>query len=189
MSEPAPQNRRVAVAWHRLAGWTCFRFRALERARRHFERVIALVGEDFRALVWLGRIAHKLHDYGGWKRAFARARRCDPARYQQLKHPFELFDTRGGDELEALDTVFDPAAVPLIPRPLAGDDGDPERGGDGRRGTAARLRAALDGGSAAAVADDFVSESERARFRGLAPIEPGTAKQVDLDELARRLSG
>ncbi|MBI5851934.1 MAG: hypothetical protein HZB39_13050 [Planctomycetes bacterium] len=191
MAKNARQPRRIALAWHRLAGWVCFRIGAWEPARRHFERVVQLAGEDFDALVWMGRVAYKLGDYAGWKRECARARVSDPERYARLRHPFELFEPRAAANADVRDGGLDPLAESRGSRMFQGDVENGDANSDARRGAIARLRpfGALDGASAASIADDFSSEAERSRFRPLPPIDGGAIAQVDLDDLARRLIG
>lgn len=92
---PAEQLLRSAVA--RLAamcGWVAFRLGLRERARRQYERVLRLKGDDFAAYIHLGRIAYDNGDYAGWRREFAHARRADPGRFARLRQPFELFEPR-----------------------------------------------------------------------------------------------
>lgn len=193
MSQDSRRPRRIALAWHRLAGWVCFRIGAWERARRQFEQVVRLAGEDFDALVWMGRVAYKLGDYAGWKRECARARVSDPVRYARLRHPFELFEPRAAANADVRDGGLDPLGESRSSRRFQGDaeNGDADANSDARRGAIARLRpfGALDGASAASIADDFSSEAERSRFRPFPPIDGGAIAQVDLDDLARRLIG
>ena len=47
--------RSVRTFWHRMVGRVCFRFRRIEAARRHFEQVLLLKGDDFVAYFYLAR--------------------------------------------------------------------------------------------------------------------------------------
>src|SRR5687768_9463026 len=91
--------RNTAATWHRSCGRLWFRLNAHDRARRHFERVLQLLGDDFVAYVYLGRIAYGLGDYAGWRREFEHARRTEPERFARLKYPFELFEPRAAGAL------------------------------------------------------------------------------------------
>lgn len=96
--------RRTLATWHGLGGRILFRIGCAAAARRHFERVLHLRGDDFAAYVHLGRLAYSLGDYAGWRREFEHARRTDPSRFLRLRMPFELFEPR------AAGTPFDEAS-------------------------------------------------------------------------------
>lgn len=77
--------------WHRLqatlhgaCGRIWFRLRRPQRARRHFERVLLLRGEDFATYVYLGRIAFACGDYAGWRRELRHAHHTNPERFAHL---------------------------------------------------------------------------------------------------------
>ena len=193
MAQPNPSpRRRVALAWHRLVGWACFRICAWERSRAHYERVLEITGEDFDALVRLGRVAYKLGDYAAWKRECGRARRVDPQRYGRLKHPFELFEPRPSVATDGSDSVGDVEALELRSGKFRTEPGagvDDRTGFDGLRGLGRRQTSGCDGSPDVVAGDDFCSAAERDRFRELSPIEPHAVAEVDLDDLARRLIG
>ncbi|MCA8976625.1 MAG: hypothetical protein KDC98_18030 [Planctomycetes bacterium] len=84
----------VLARCHSVCGWIAFRLGLRSRARRHFEHVLRLRGDDFSAYVHLGRIAYDAGDYAGWRREFEHARRAHPGRFARLRHPFELFEPR-----------------------------------------------------------------------------------------------
>lgn len=77
--------------WHRLqatlhgaCGRLWFRMHRPVRARRHFERVLLLRGEDFATYVYLGRIAFACGDYAGWRRELRHAHHTNPERFARL---------------------------------------------------------------------------------------------------------
>lgn len=85
---------RFQALLHAVAGRLWFRTGASVRARRHFEQVLRLRGDDFGAYVHLGRLAYAAGDYAGWRRELEHARRTDPERFARLQHPFDLFEPR-----------------------------------------------------------------------------------------------
>lgn len=180
------------AAWHGLAGRLWFRLGRTARARRHFERILDLRGEQFTAYVFLGRIAYGIGDYAGWRREFEHARRTDPERFARLRHPFELFEPR------AAGTLFDEAGERATWRAMRLPSSR------GRRAPVRSIEYPLDapGGSlgsadysigpatepSAHPMDDFLTEAERSRFRARPPITGGELHRADLDDLCRRLS-
>lgn len=117
-------SRMFAIARasaHSALGWAAYRLGWLGVARRQHERVLLLRGADFRAYVYLGRIAFDQGDYAGWRREFEHARRTDPIRFARLRHPLELFEPR------LAGTQFDPSGMV-----------DPSTLGDGFEATDAR---------------------------------------------------
>ena len=100
----APRSRlatAIRARAHAALGWTAYQLGWAEIARRRYERVLMLLGADFRAYVQLGRIAFDQGDYAGWRREFEHARRTDPSRFARLHHPLELFEPRlAGTRLE-----------------------------------------------------------------------------------------
>ena len=149
---------------HGLAGRIWFRLGRAGRATHHFERVLAVRGDDFGAYVYLGRLAFSSGDYTGWRREYEHARRVCPERFDRLRHPFDPIEPSTADSLlvEAGARATWRAVGPL---PSSGR-------------TAAETR----------PRDDFSSETERQRFRSLDPISPDLIAGVDLDQLARRLA-
>lgn len=176
---PRSPIRSFSAAAHKAVGWALYRVGAHEGARRHYERVLELRGDDFGAYVHLALCAYKLGDYASWQRECGHARRTSPARYARLKHPFELFDPRGADG--------DTREVPRIPwrRPFqvsrAGSAADPARSGADATPPSRPREVVRD------VCDDFTSEAERARFRAFGAIAPEDVRAADLDDLSRRL--
>ena len=86
---------RLALATaHSALGSACYRLGWSGFARQQFERVLLLRGANFRAYVFLGRIAFDLGDYGSWRRELEHARRTDPIRFSRLRHAIELFEPR-----------------------------------------------------------------------------------------------
>lgn len=202
---------RVQALLHALCGWVLFRAGCRLRARRHYERVLQLRGDDFTAYVHLGRIAFAIGDYSGWRREFEHARRTDPVRFARLRHPTELFEPRfagtdfergtgssgstpadGEDRATWRSLLFGPARQGAGQRADAGDaEGGDAAGIDG--GLDALLAGAgtdrPDASRPGAAADDCSTSAERRRFAELGPIGAREVRQCDLDELARRLSG
>lgn len=79
--------RRLSAAYHSACGRILWRLRAPRRARHHFERVLALGGNEFAAYVHLARIALGDGDYAGYRREMSNARGCDPERFARLRIP------------------------------------------------------------------------------------------------------
>lgn len=146
---------------HSLAGRAWFRIGKVSRARYHFERVLALRGDDFRAYLCLGRLAYCSGDYAAWRREYEHARRTCPERFARVWHPFDLIEPRAaGVLLQETGERATWRATHLAP--------------------AAMIRTR--------IPDDFRTEAERCAFRSLDPIKAEEIEAVDLDELAERLS-
>lgn len=164
--------RSLAAGFHRVIGVGWYHLGRYERARRRFQRVLELKGDDFPAYVYLGRLAYSLGDYAGWRRECEHARRTSPERFARLKHPFELHESR------ATGTVFEEAGeraswrVFRVSQVSSGAHQPEQMPGLG----VDRLEG-----------DDFLTDEERDRFRDLAPLMRDDILSVDLDELARRL--
>ena len=202
--------QRIAAAFHALAGRVTYRLGWRAHARRHFEQVLMLRGDDFGSYVHLGLIAFGAGDYAGWRREYEHARRTDPDRFARLRHPFELFEPRlAGTEF---DGTRDRATWRTM-RPLAGgrprrlrlrgDDEarrpeptgetpamfDPQALADALHETDTRRDGLpADGQRSALLRDDCGSTAERQRLRALGPIRRSDLASVDLDELSRRLT-
>jgi hypothetical protein len=168
--------RAFVAAVHKWIGGAWFHVGRHDRSRRHFERVLELRGDDFTAYVYLARLAYSTGDSAGWRRECEHARRTSPERYARLKHPFELFEPRGGV--------------------LLGDGGERATWrsfGPGRVGMPQSARRRRRRGACAQpedrLGDDFDSEAERDRFRELGPVTLDEIRDVDLDDLSQRLSG
>lgn len=183
---------RLLSAWcHGCLGTLCFRFGALRRARRRFERVLELRGDSFRAFVHLARIAYAEGDYVGWRREMEHARRCDPERFARLNHPFELFEPQTGNPFHEAGerATWRAMRSPGVRRgsirtiELATERGDTAQaqrfGVDPEQGCGDLPRQAF--------GDDFLSETERLRFRQHGPITRADLAGLDLDEICRRL--
>jgi hypothetical protein len=204
---PVGRFLRSAVAvLHSVCGWLAFRIGWAAEARRRYERVLALRGDDFSAYVHLGRLSFAAGDYAGWRREFEHARRTDPHRFAKLGHPFEVFEPRlagtdfddtgeratwrslrpfggGGRRQPRPDVQADPGLEALLPGwdPRADaltDEALPRTGEQTPR----------DAGEAGGH-DDCSSPSERLRFHLLGPIRARDVAACDLDDLARKLSG
>ncbi|MCA8942215.1 MAG: hypothetical protein KDB80_06600 [Planctomycetes bacterium] len=166
--------RAIAAACHRVAGIGWFHGGRYERARRHFQRVLELRGDDFSAYVYLGRLAYSLGDYAGWRRECEHARRTSPERFARLKHPFELLESRSSG------AVFEEAGERASWRMYRVSQ-------VGTTPPSEASRSLPEFAAPPLPADDFVSAEERARFRNLAPLMRHEIAAVDLDDLARRL--
>lgn len=83
-------RRRVAALFRSILGRVQFRLGALACARRNFERVLELSGDDFCAYVHLARIDYTLGEVRNAIREFDNARRTDPERFARLTMPHEL---------------------------------------------------------------------------------------------------
>ncbi len=172
---------RLLAIWHRFAGRVRFHTGRLCCARRHFERVLTLVGDDYVSHVFLGRIAYASGDYQAWHRRFELARQTSPQRFAHLRGALEMPNPRGGDNTET--------PHPALPRPGWGDIGPTSE--DGRLSWTPRPHRAgwpdEEWGFEAPPGDDFCSEAEREKFQNLGPIRSEDIYAVDLDELLRRL--
>ena len=173
----------VRAVWHRSLGRLAYALSLSKPARRHFERVLQLHGDDFVAYVYLGRLAYDDGDTAGWRRECLHARRLAPARYARLSarasqrglYPlFEpddptAFPTRGleGASERATWRVFEAESLGHTPSAIATANAIAWTGG--------------------AWGDDFSSESERAAFCQLPPIGPDDVAAVDLDKLTDQL--
>jgi hypothetical protein len=186
-------------------------------AQRQFERVLVLRGADFRAHLYLGRLAFDDGDYTAWRREHEQARRLDPVRFARLRRPIDVQEPRlAGTQFEHGDhdqTAFDGTRATwrslrpngARPTPAGRPDvlGGIESllpGFDSRTDsvTPRFVSRPADGGSPEADAaeaspasapDDCSTTAERRRFLALGPIQRSELQHCDLDELVRRLSG
>lgn len=207
-------QKQLAATLHAVCGWVWFRAGCRVRARRHYERVLELRGDDFGAYVHLGRIAFALGDYAGWRREFEHARRTDPNRFARLRHPFEPYEPRlAGTDLDSQGPAGDPFGLGSDratwrslwfgtgPRRLTSrrNDGDDPAGSDRAELPAHEvLPTALPTPEPSEgpgrqpnppPSDDCASPRERERFRALGPIRATDIGRCDFDDLARRLGG
>ena len=185
-SSPQTLFSRFRGTLHGLLGRICFRLGSTERARRHFERVLELKGDDFTAYLYLSRLAYSTGDYPGWRRELQHAHRTSPGRFAQQKFPFELFEPlAAGTILEETGERATWRAMRMSS--VAGLGGDADHGAEaellGERGPTA-----CPSGDLVGYGDDFCSEGERRKFRALAPIEPADIAATDMDRLLRDLS-
>src|SRR5262245_8387940 len=192
--------RRCAATYHTLRGRLAFRCGLAASARSHFERVLALGGDEFLAYVHLGRIALGEGDFAGYRREMGNARASDPERFARLRPAIEGIEPRaagtpfeetteratwrsmrsGGHGIarrapvrsaEMPTELPDEAArLPQFELPHMETD---ERGARQRR----RPR------------DDFCTSNERERFRELPPIRREDVRGADVEEIARQLLG
>ncbi len=206
----ASLGRRLGATLHRLCGTAWFRVGSVQRARRHFERVLDLRGDAFVAYVFLGRVSYAEGDYAGWRREMEHARRTDPERFARLSHPFELFVPRPAgtpfeeageratwratrpssaarrNPVRAIDLPTERGAGQESPAdPLAGWD---PTAGDHREGDAGQPGANQPGHQRELMrGDDCASGAERQRFAALGPIRAEQLRGIDLEALCRRL--
>lgn len=170
----------VAAIWHKIAGRACFRLGRTDRARRHFEKVLMLRGDDFTAYLYLASLAYSSRDYAGWRRELAHAQRTSPKRYSQLKFPFELFEP----PLDA--GLFEEAGERATWRSfrLTSVGGTPESSSQnlGTRGISS-----CPDGNLMRFGDDFSSTQERRKFADLPAISVQELEDIDLDQLSQAL--
>jgi hypothetical protein len=86
--------RLMVATAHTLLGCAAFRLGSTVGARRHFERALALGGNEFTAYVHLGRIALRDGDYAGYRREMANARAIAPDRFAKLRPSVEGLEPR-----------------------------------------------------------------------------------------------
>ena len=167
-------TKALRAGFHRLFGVVCYHIGAHERARGRFQRVLELRGDDFTSYVYLGRLAYSFGDYAGWRRECEHARRTSPERFAKLRHPFDLHQSRTSS------SVFEEAGERASWRSMSRVGGTPPD------------PIGIPGYSDAELlqfrGDDFSSQAERERFRGLEPLLPDEIRRVDIDDLSRRLT-
>lgn len=183
-----------------LIGWVAFRLGRHETARRSFERVLDLGGDEFSAYVHLGRIALGQGDFAGYRREMNNARNVDPERFAKIVpgadaeprlfgSPFEETGERAtwrsmrpGSQGYARRSTVRSAELPTESNDdslLYGPVYEIPQMELGERAP----KPMFDGN------DDFMTSTERARFRGLPPLRRDDVRTADVDELARRLGG
>lgn len=172
--------RYLATVWHKMAGRVCFRLGRSVRARRHFEQVLMLHGDDFIAYLYLASLAYSARDYAGWRRELAHAQRTAPERYAQLKFPFELFEPPQDDRL--FEEAGERATWRSFRLSSVGVSPDLEDTAVGERGLSS-----CPGGDLRRFGDDFSSPQERRKFADLPVISSADLAEVDLDELSQAL--
>lgn len=177
----------IRAGVHGLVARICYRLGSYASARRHFERVIELRGDDFTAYVYLGRVAYKTGDYAGWRRECARAQRTSPERYARLEHSFELVEPRAAGS--PFETGERTQWRSLRPSPVASARDNPTAAGNTTAEPAASTAFdACPGGPVRRYGDDFSSDAERTRFSGFDPIAIDDVRSADLDSLVRDLT-
>lgn len=198
--------RRLRAACHAACGWLAFRCGRTARARRHFEQVLDLGGDEFTAYVQLGRIALGEGDYAGYRREMNNARSCDPQRFARMRPELAGQEPRtpGNPEQEAGERAtwrsVRPGGQGFVRRAavrsaeLPTDCGEASRPAEPYEPQLEPFELSASGsvareGKELPRCDDFSSNSERARFRELPPIQPGEIADADVDELSRRLLG
>lgn len=170
---------RLRGALHGLLGRVCFRLGSVDRARRHFERVLELKGDDFTAYLYLSRLAYSVGDYAGWRRELEHARRTSPERFAQQKFPFELFEPLATGTI--LEETGERATWRAMRVSSVGRPGEGEMLGE-------RGLSACPDGSLRRYGDDFCSDRERQKFSTLPPIDPADIASADMDRLLTDLS-
>ncbi len=160
---------RLQATLHGVCGRAWFRLRQPQRARRHFERVLLLRGEDFATYVYLGRIAFACGDYPGWRRELRHAHQTNPERFARLD--FGAMNLGGGGLSPRL------AGTGVDARLLPFDSDD-----TAARATWATLLAPVDQGADEGFGGD--SRSSDAPARGSRTKEPSTGfSDPELDAL------
>ena len=162
--------RRVRIFYHRMAGRLSFRFGRAERARRHFEQVLA-DGDDFVAYFYLARLAYSAGDAAGYRREMEHARRTSPERMAKMNNVFDYLEPMHGAVFERTGdrTSWQALRVSSV-------GGEPTRAGE-------RGLSSCPGGELRRYGDDFSSTEERERFADLPPISRSEIASVDLDHL------
>jgi hypothetical protein len=190
--------KRIAAAGLAAFGWFAYRLGGRRAARRAFEQVLRLGGDEFTAYVHLGRIALGEGDFAGYRREMNNARSLDPERFARLRPSVDGVESRwvGSPSEESGERATWRSVRPgnqgyarrttvrSAEAPTEGET-DPEFGpiyelprldfGQRRHD---RRRTAR---------DDFSSSAERARFRDLPPLRHDDVRTADVDELSRRL--
>lgn len=200
MSSVGNLLRRLWASVHSALGVIAYRLGCRAAARSHFERVLLLKGDDFRAYIELGRIAFDLGDYAIWRREFEHARRLDPNRFARLRHPIDLFEPRlAGTSFDRSDgSPLDGSGARAGWRSLRMPGGARPGGADGdpRESSAPRFVRGLpenepesEASGDDAQRDDCGTEAERRRLQALGPIDAEELRRCDLDDLLRKLSG
>jgi len=170
---------RLRGALHGLLGRICFRLGSVGRARRHFERVLELRGDNFTAYLYLSRLAYTVGDYAGWRRELEHARRTSPERFAQQKFPFELFEPLAAGTI--LEETGERATWRAMRVSSVGRPGEGEMLGE-------RGLSACPDGSLRRYGDDFCSDHEREKFSTLPPIDSADIAGADMDRLLKDLS-
>ena len=170
---------------HGLAGRAWFRIGKAARARYHFERVLALRGDNFRAYIYLGRLAYCSGDYAAWRREYEHARRTCPDRFARLKHPFEPIEPCAGGTLP--EETGERATWRAVRLASSQTGADPRQRRSHSEDSASGLES-FDPLTGTWSRDDFATEVEREKFRVLEPISAAEIAATDVDELARRLA-
>ena len=207
--------KRLTAATASLGGRIAFRLGRHATARRAFERVLRLGGDEFTAYVHLGRIALGEGDFSGYRREMSNARAVDPERFSKLRPAAE------GVEARFVGSPFEETGERATWRSVR-----PGNHGIARRSTVRSAEVPTenledlqqfgplfelpqtelgqqepgvysDGGHTGRAADaprrhrrdDFLSINERDRFRSLPPLRQDDVRTADYEELARRLGG
>ncbi len=191
--------KRTVACGSCLIGWVAFRLGRHEVARRSFERVLDYGGDEFSAYIHLGRIALGQGDFAGYRREMNNARNVDPERFAKLLpgvdaeprllgSPFEETGERAtwrsvrqGPQGYARRSTVRSVELPTESNDdslLYGPVYEIPQMEVGERSP----RPVFD------INDDFLTATERARFRNLPPLRRDDVRTADFDELARRLS-
>ncbi|MGE3174292.1 MAG: hypothetical protein AB7O97_16810 [Planctomycetota bacterium] len=193
--------RRLLAVHCELWGRLAFRLGRRAHARRQFERVLRLGGDEFTAYVHLGRIALGEGDFAGYRREMGNARACDPERFARLRPAADGIETRAaGTPFEetgerATWRSVRPGGPGMTRRtPVRSAELPTENLDDSQRhGPLFELPLGLgeytEQPRPRMLRDDFCSNTERERFRRLPPIRGEDVRAADFDELARRLGG
>lgn len=169
--------RWLRTIWHRMAGRVCFRLRRAHAARRHFEQVLAIKGDDFVAYFYLARLAYGAGDTVGYQRELAHARRTSPERMSRIRYLFDYFEPSPAD-----DFLFEETGERATWKAFRMSSVGGSNPTSGERGLTS-----CPGGELRRYGDDFSSQSERDRFAELPPISTDDLAQVDLDRLSESL--
>ena len=166
--------RTIVTFWHRMAGRMYFRLKCPERARRHFEQVLILNGDDFVSYFYLARLAYSDGDTAGYESELARAKRTSPERMKKIRYLFDYFEPTAAkpptsEESEGRTTwairMSSVRGLDSLPAPV---NSPRERG-----------MHSCPEGELHYYGDDFSSPEERSRFSKLPPITTEEISEVD----------
>ncbi len=166
--------RSTRTIWHRMGGRVCFRLRRAAAARRHFEQVLLLKGDDFVAYFYLARLAFAAGDNISYHRELAHATRTSPTRMAKIRYLFDYFEPTPADDGLFGETGERATWKAFRMSSVVGADRVPGE----------RSPSSCPGGDLRRYGDDFSSPQERERFADLPAIPPEDVARVDLDQLS-----
>ena len=170
--------RSLVTIWHRMAGRLYFRLNSPERARRHFEHVLRLSGDDFVAYFYLARLAYSAGDTEGYESELARAKRASPERMRKIRYLFDYFEPTSAEQ-GAAEEPEERNTWAIRMSSVSGLDSLPAQANSRRE----RGVNSCPEGELRFYGDDFSSPEERTHFSKLPPITTEEISEVDWDTL------